>query len=329
MRETLLEILREPTTSATFDLEVTARGRRGHVEEGRLVSKETGRAYPIVAGIPRFAPIENYTDSFGLQWNRFRDVQLDSNNARSGWQNSIQRFDAEAGWNANSLGGKWVLDAGCGAGRFAEIAADRGANLVALDYSSAVDAAARTLDHFENVDVVQGSVLDPPFAPSSFDFAYCIGVVQHTPAPRVAVAKVVSLVKSGGEFCFTIYARQPWTKLNGKYLVRPITKRLPPRALLSLIEGCMPILFPLTDKLFRLPVLGKAVRFAIPVANYVDAIEDRDLRYRTAILDTFDMLSPKHDDPMTFREVQNVLEAAAAVSFDFRTRAPINVVGVR
>ena len=36
--------------------------------------------------------------------------------------------------------GKWVLDAGCGMGRFAEIALKIGAQVVALDYSNAVDA---------------------------------------------------------------------------------------------------------------------------------------------------------------------------------------------
>jgi len=30
-----------------------------------------------VRGIPRFVPAANYAGSFGMQWNRFRDVQLD------------------------------------------------------------------------------------------------------------------------------------------------------------------------------------------------------------------------------------------------------------
>ena len=37
---------------------------------------------------------------------------------------SRRRYDAEAGWTEDALRGKWLLDAGCGAGRFAEIAAD-------------------------------------------------------------------------------------------------------------------------------------------------------------------------------------------------------------
>src|SRR5205814_6750829 len=119
----------------------------------------------------------------------------------------------------------WVLDAGCGAGRFAEVAAARGANLVALDMSSAVDAAAKTLAPFSNVDVVQGSILDPPLKRHSMAFAYCIGVAQHTPDPPRAVSQVIGTVRPGGRFAFSIYARRPWTKLNAKYLVRPLTRR--------------------------------------------------------------------------------------------------------
>jgi SAM-dependent methyltransferase len=325
MHDSLLTILREPGTGARFDLTV-GHGSNGLVFEGQLMSQISGQSYPVVNGIPRFTPPENYTGSFGMQWNRFREVQIDSENGKT---YSRDRFDAEAGWGADELRDQWVLDAGCGAGRFAEIAAARGARLVALDYSSAVDAATKTLSRFDNVDIVQGSLLDPPFAPGTFDFAYCIGVVQHTPAPPTVIANVAGLVKKGGKFCFTIYGRKPWTKLNGKYLIRPITKRLPASALLRAIEYVMPVAFPLTDSLFRLPIVGKAAQFAVPVANYVDLIDDRDLRYETAILDTFDALSPQYDDPMTAGEVQKVLLGAGAKRFDFRSRVPVVVVGER
>jgi SAM-dependent methyltransferase len=325
MHKSLLTILREPGTGACLDLAV-ARESNDRVSEGQLTSQLNGRRYPIVDGIPRFAPPENYTGSFGMQWNRFREVQIDSENGKT---YSRDRFDAEAGWGEDELRGRWVLDAGCGAGRFAEIAAARGARLVALDYSSAVDAAARTLDRFDNIDIVQGSLLEPPFAPGTFDFAYCIGVVQHTPDPPKVIANVAGLVKEGGKFCFTIYGRKPWTKFNGKYLLRPLTKRLRAPTLLRAVEYVMPIAFPLTDALFRLPLIGRAMQFALPVANYVSVIHDRDLRYDTAILDTFDALSPQYDDPMTAAEVQKALRDGGATRFEFRSRVPVVVVGER
>jgi 2-polyprenyl-3-methyl-5-hydroxy-6-metoxy-1,4-benzoquinol methylase len=324
MRRKLMEILAEPGTGAPLRLEVT-RGSGDVVEEGALVS-ETKR-YPIAGGIPRFVEPDNYAASFGQQWNAFREVQLDSANGAS---YSRRRFDAEVGWAEDELRGKWLLDAGCGAGRFAEVSAARGANLVALDLSSAVDAAAKTLARFPNADVVQGSILDPPFRRGAFDFCYCIGVIQHTPDPPRAIRTLAGAVRPGGKFAFTMYGRRWYTKLYAKYLVRPLTKRMRPATLLAAIETTMPFFFPLTDALFRAPLIGKLAGFTIPIANDPSMTElTREQRYRLAILDTFDMLAPQHDHPMTWQEMERELRAAGAARWEFRSRVPVVVSGVR
>lgn len=325
MREQLLEVLVEPGTGARLELHVTeARGDR--IQEGTLVSSVTGTRYPITRGIPRFVGPSQYTDSFGMQWNRFRDVQLDST---SGLSDSRRRFDSETGWADADLRDSWTLDAGCGAGRFAEIAAARGARLVALDFSSAVDAAAQTLAPFDNAEVVQGNLLMPPFREGTFDRAYSIGVVQHTPNPAAAIQSVLGCVKRNGQFAFTIYARRPWTKLYSKYLVRPLTRRLPAPMLLSGIEAVMPFVFPVADRLFHIPRLGTLFRFAVPVAIYAKREgESQKHRYAEAVLDTFDMLSPRYDSPMTWQEVEYILRRAAT-EWTFRQKVPVNVVGIR
>lgn len=325
MRHALLELLAEPGTGADLTLE-DALERDGKIWEGNLRTA-SGRAYPIVRGIPRFVPPENYAGSFGMQWNQFRRVQIDSD---TGGSHSVRRFDHETGWSRDVLEGKWCLDAGCGAGRFAEIAASRGPNLVAMDLSSAVEATAKTCAPFDNVDVVQGSILEPPFKQGSFDFAYSLGVIQHTPDPYGAVRTVAGCVTPGGRFAFTIYARQPWTPLNAKYLVRPLTKRLPKAALLKTIETVMPVAFPVTDVLFRLPLLGKVAQFSIPIANYRHSEDFSDeQRYEEAVLDTFDMLSPAYDSPMTWREVEGALREAGASHWSFTDRVPVICEGQR
>lgn len=325
MREQLLDILAEPGTRAPLKLEVSYH-RGALIDEGKLLAP-SGRSYPIVRGIPRFVEGDTYAESFGMQWKHFRNVQLDSANAAS---YSQARFENETAWSADELKDKRVLDAGCGAGRFAEVAARRGANLVALDYSSAIDATAETLAPFANVDLVQGSILEPPFRPGVFDFAYCIGVVQHTPDPPAAIGEVVNLVRRNGKFCFTIYARRPWTKLNAKYLIRPLTRRMPQAVLLRCLEIAMPALFPLTDCLFRIPGIASLAHFAIPVANYVDRKDfSQEQRYHETILDTFDMLSPRYDAPLTWQETEASLKTAQAQSWEFHTRVPINVCGIR
>lgn len=267
-----------------------------------------------------------YADSFGFQWNQFSRVQLDSAN---GATYSRRRFLAETGWTENDVNGKLTLDGGCGSGRFAEIAADLGAVVIALDYSSAVEAAARNLAGRPNVHFVRGDLLSPPFKERSLDFAYSIGVMQHTPDPPGAIASVLSLLKPGGRFAFTIYARRWYTRLYGKYLLRPFTTRVPAPTLLRAIEAVMPVAFSVTDVLFRVPVLGKIAQFALPIANYVDKHEfSREQRYQEAILDTFDMLSPAYDQPMTAAEVEQVLTASGVRNFHFGRTVPIEVTGM-
>ena len=328
MREELLEVLAEPGTGATLELR-GASGGKGVIERGELVSTTTGRVYPILRGIPRFVDPSNYTASFGMQWNRFRATQVDS---AAGGDHSRKRFDAETGWTEDVLRGKWTLDGGCGAGRFAEIAAARGPRLVALDMSSAVEAAKETLARFPNAEVVQGSLLEPPFRTGAFDFAYCIGVVQHTHSPETAVRRVVESVRRSGGFALTIYARRPWTKLNAKYLVRPVTKRLPKETLLRAIESTMPVAFPVAERVFGMPGIGRAIRFMTPIAVYLEDERpgwSREHRYHESVLDTLDMLSPAYDSPMTWQEVERILRDVGADRWEFRTRVPINVVGRR
>ncbi len=324
MKRKLLDLLADPETGAGLRLTATAK-RDGEVWEGRLTSEATGRDFPIEADIPRFVPRSNYAGSFGLQWNRFAQVQLDS---ATGAGYSETRFTTETRWAPAELRGKWVLDGGCGCGRFSEVAARAGAEVVALDYSSAVEAAARNLAGFPNVHVVQGDLLRPPFRPGSLPRVFSIGVLQHTPDPAATLRSVLGLVEPGGSFAFSIYARRWYTRLNAKYVVRPLTRRLPPHVLLRLIERSMPVLFPVTTALFCVPGLGKVARFTIPVANY--AHKDgftRAQRYAEAVLDTFDMLAPTFDNPMTAGEVEEVFRAAGVADYHFLRRVPIVVTG--
>jgi SAM-dependent methyltransferase len=326
MREDLLKVLREPKTGATLKLE-NAKWEGQQITEGSLIAEGSGKVYPIVRGIPRFVPESGYADNFGLQWNRYRKTQLDSLN---GTKLSANRLWSETGWT--DIKDQWVVDMGCGSGRFAEVAAKAGARLVALDLSSAVEATYQTLSAYPNCDVVQASLLEPPFAVGAFDKAYCIGVLQHTPEPAEGCRAVARCVKPGGSFALTIYARKPWTMLNAKYFARRVTKHLDRHKLLGAVEAAMPVIFPVTDKLFRVPVLGQIARFTIPVANYTDMPElahDRNLRYEFAVLDTYDMLAPQYDDPMIVSEVEEALRSLNVKSLDFKTRVPINVVGTR
>jgi ubiquinone/menaquinone biosynthesis C-methylase UbiE/uncharacterized protein YbaR (Trm112 family) len=268
----------------------------------QLSCNSCARAFPIIGNIPRFVPKENYAQSFGLQWNRFAKTQLDS---ALGTDRSQNRFLHETLWSEPKLRGKLVLDAGCGSGRFSEIALSLGARLIAVDYSSAVDAAYENLTS-NNLLIVQGDLAELPIPSESLDFIYCIGVLQHTKEPGKIIAELIRCLKSGGEITLTFYENSSWhVKFYSKYLIRPLTKRIPSRILLAIIERSSVVWFPLTNLIFRLPrLLSRIFRFIIPIANYVEYKYDSIESARSeAILDTFDMLSPSFDKPIKKSEI--------------------------
>lgn len=302
MKRKILEILACPKCHGELDLTT---GDQGEVADGRLDCAGCGAAYPIINGIPRFVEMDNYASSFGYQWNLFRKEQIDSHN---GTTLSADRFWTETGWSREELAGKWVLDAGCGAGRFLDVASRTEGEIVGIDISSAIDAAKENLRGRDNIHFIQASIYTLPFREATFDYCYCLGVIQHTPDTAESLRAISRTVKPGGKIAVTIYPRKPWTKLYSKYWIRPLTKRLRKETLLRLIKGVMPLAFPVTNILFRIPMLGRAFSFAIPIANYVGEKRlSREQRYTWAILDTFDMLSPFYDQPMTESEASKAL----------------------
>ena len=269
-----------------------------------LTCPNCSKGFPVVGEIPRFVPKENYAESFGLQWNRFANTQIDS---KVGTNRSEIRFREETLWDERDLNGKLVLDAGCGSGRFSEIALKLGASLIAVDYSSAVEASKQNLSAPDKL-IVQGDLAALPILDQTFDFIYCIGVLQHTSEPARIVKELLRCLKVGGEITLTFYENSSWHVLwYSKYVVRPLTKRLPKALLLKVIEKTSPIWFPLTSFLFSLPGnLSRGFRFLIPIANYVEyKYANPKIARDEAILDTFDMLSPSYDKPIKKSEIHS------------------------
>ena len=112
----------------------------------------------------------------------------------------------------------------------------------------------------------QCSVYEMPFPDGSFDRAFCLGVLQHTPDFSKSVRSIIRKVKIGGEIVVDFYPITGfWTKLHAKYLLRPATKRLPKTRLLRLIERTATPLGKLARGL-RSAGLGTLTRF-VPVAD--------------------------------------------------------------
>jgi len=296
MTANLFELLRCPECGHEFE-PVVPEGAAGADTSRALTCRGCGRSYPVVRSVPRFVPGENYASTFGFQWNRFQKTQLDSH---TGVSISRDRFMSFTGWRAEDLAGKLVLDVGCGAGRFAEIALSLGAAVVALDYSGAVDACQANLGPHPRLMVVQGDIYRLPFSLESFDFVYCLGVLQHTPDVERAFRSLVPQLKPGGRLAVDLYPKLLLNLLWPKYWLRPITRRLPQERLFSMVERLVPLLLPISEALRRVPGSRGKLRYLVPVANYTGVFPLSVEQIREwAVLDTFDMLSPSYDQPQS------------------------------
>jgi 2-polyprenyl-3-methyl-5-hydroxy-6-metoxy-1,4-benzoquinol methylase len=296
MKHLLLEKLLCPKTGKKLVLEAPEI-IGDEIENGCLVSVDGEYRYPIRNGIPRFVPEENYANNFGMQWNHFRHTQLDS---YSGHPISANRFWGATGWLPDNIKGQWVLDVGCGAGRFAEVALDAGAKVLALDYSSAVDACYANLKHHPNLHVVQGDIYALPFEQEAFPFVYSLGVLQHTPDVAKAFAALPRMVAAEGRLCVDYYQKSWKSIFHIKYWLRPVTKRIPNPVLFSILQAVVPILLPVSRFLGGVPLIGGGLKRLLPVVNYYKEFPlDNTQHKEWSILDTFDWLSPEHDHPQT------------------------------
>lgn len=296
MQIELLDILRCPQTGQRLVLESPEYSDE-QIRSGYLVTEDGQHRYQVREFIPRFVPESNYADNFGMQWNKFRQTQLDS---YSGHPISANRFWKATGWKPEDIAGKWVLDVGCGAGRFAEVALQAGAKVVALDYSRAVDACFANLRHHPNLHVVQGDIYALPFLKASFPFVYSLGVLQHTPDVAHAFAALPKMVAEGGWLCADFYWKRLRTLLHSKYFFRPITKRMPQQKLFHILEKAVPTLLKASQLTGGIPFAGRILKRLIPVADYtgVYPLNERQLR-EWALLDTYDMLGPQYDSPQS------------------------------
>lgn len=265
------------------------------IVEGRLDCAGCRQEYPVIAGVPRFVPRENYASGFGLEWTKHARTQYDS---YSGIPASEQRFFGQTGW-PKDLTGEVILEVGSGSGRFTEQAARTGATVVSLDYSYAVEANYASNGSRDNVLIVQADVFAMPFRPGSFDRVFCFGMLQHTPSPSRAFSALPPVLKAGGSVCADIYKVSFWrTAAQTKYWVRPFTRRMNPDRLYARVRRWVDFMWPLAKVIRRLPK-GYAINWRLLVADYSFLGLQGEMLKEWSYLDTFDMLAPRYDRPAT------------------------------
>jgi SAM-dependent methyltransferase len=251
--------------------------------DGEAWTCRSGHLFPVTDGIVRFLPPDELAragrtaETFGFQWTTF-DVSDRAEDSTV--------FLEKTGLSPNDLEGKLVLDAGCGGGRYARLAGEAGARVVALDLSSAVTHARRLTAALPNVCVVQGNLINPPLAPHSFDVVYSLGVLHHTPDTLRAFQSIARLVKPGGHLAVWLYRRNTFVQEVLNSSARAITTRLPVSAVLMIARA-------------------GAVAGALPGVRHLNKIINFSAhpRWTTRVCDTFDWYAPPYQFHHTEREL--------------------------
>jgi len=209
MHTSLLALLACPECGSAITLEPGATSRHDTVTSGMLLCAASHR-FPIVGGVPRFVQHELSGDqarsraSFGHEWTT---LYPGHGHAPAEWQTERDIFLEYTRTLPSEFRGKLVLDGGCGNGRYAKLANDWGARVVAVDISSAVETAAQNLAGRPDVDVVQADLFRLPFRPATFEIVYSVGVLHHTPDAAGAFRAIAPLVKPDGLFSVFVHGQ--------------------------------------------------------------------------------------------------------------------------
>lgn len=300
MRTSVLSFLCCPICGGPFALTEQER-QQDHVVTGGLTCAKCVKTYPIRDGIPRLvpetiAPVNaEIARRFGYEWKRFarfydlyKDQFLD-------WIQPVQ---------SSFFSEKVILDAGCGKGRHLRLAADFGARVaIGVDVSDAVEVAFAATRDMPNAHVIQGDLFHLPLT-QSFEYAYSIGVLDHTPNPRGAFESVVGRLLPGGSVSVWVYGKEGNGWITG--IMDPLRKIVFSRAPLWFVKAMSftlgVILVGGLRTVYR-PLRGSWLGKHLPYAAYLTSIADFPFEEVTSII--FDHLVPPEAHYLPEQEIRN------------------------
>ena len=221
MKPALRELLVSPCCRAELDLENHQQDRK-EVRSGALTCRSCGRRFPIAGGVPDLLigrELPRTRQSFTAQW-RLRFGGAFERQATLYGQDyqELVRW-----WLARCLGqgsaGDWMLDAGCGTGEKAMVAAEQNPELevVGLDMADTIRLSAERGAGLPNLHFVQGDVMHPPFRENCFAKLVSWGVLHCTRDTHQAFRSVARLLRRGGRMVVWIYPDPAEDELAAKY----------------------------------------------------------------------------------------------------------------
>ncbi len=330
MRNSLLQLVVCPLCQGIVTAESFQDTEGGEIENG-VIRCGCGTGYPIIDGVPRLLPpvlqsmlwsmhpeyfrayrtllpkellpleeMQAATSgkdfdtkaqldtarSFGYEWQAFSEMLPDY---ESNFRWYFERFASDA------FVGKRILDAGCGTGRHTFHMARSGATeVVAMDFSQAIEVAAHNNRENPNTHFVQADIYHPPFPPETFDFIYSLGVLHHLPEPEKGFRALLPLLRAGEYINIYLYwnleGEPAWRRvaLSAVTGIRRVTTRIPHALLKKLswvIAAGFQVAFVLPSRVLDRFELTRSLADRVPLGHY------RKYSFRVLYTDQFDRFS--------------------------------------
>jgi 2-polyprenyl-6-hydroxyphenyl methylase / 3-demethylubiquinone-9 3-methyltransferase len=124
------------------------------------------------------------------------------------------------------LGGRLVLDAGCGGGLVARELVAAGADVVGVDRSMGSLGVARRAAG-PPFRPAQARLERLPFASGSFDAVVAADVLEHLPDLPAATAELARVLVGGGSLVFDTVNRTPWSWFTAVFGLEQVLRMVP------------------------------------------------------------------------------------------------------
>src|SRR5262249_9396116 len=137
-----------------------------------------------------------------------------ANKYDSTWATSTRQFIAPLLDAANVSAKMSILDVGCGPGYVSSAAAERGATPIGFDFSKEMIGIAKKM--FPKIEFREGDAQNLSFPDKTFDRVVANFALLHLANPERAMAEAARVLKPGGRFAFTTWAKiseNPFVKL--------------------------------------------------------------------------------------------------------------------
>lgn len=275
--------------------------------DGDALVSPSGQRFPIVRGIPRFVPENNYAAAFGLQWKTFTKTQLDSHSTLDITRERLIRC---LGTPLEALKGKTVLEVGCGAGRFTELLVESGALVHSVDLSNAVEANLENIGNRPNYQIAQASVYELPFPDNSFDVVVCLGVIQHTPNSNDTIKALWKKVKPGGLLVIDHYRWRLAYYSTLKPVYRQLLRTNPPEVSKRRVYALVDFFFPWHWRFRNIKPLWWLLHRISPLIEYIHLFPEQgyDFHLEWSRLDSYDSLTDYYKHLKTPGQIRSLLQ---------------------